>query len=323
MSAAGKAKLLLRTGNLLPVNGVVRTLSAISVFAPASYAAGQARSCNSAGTLAVSASFKDRTQGVFTVSAAGAIAPVLTNLSAAPGITGAKFSSFASPIENNLGHVAFRAAVTGPGVTAANSYGIWANKGSSRVLVARTGVTPAPGVARGGVFATLGDPLFNKADRVAFRGVLKTGVAGVSTANSAGIWANTNTTGALALVARAQAQAAMCPAGARFNAFRQLVLPETGGVVFLADLVTGSGGVTGANNLGLWAANSTGTLKLVARTGDRMIVDDAIKTLLSLSIFGSTPEAGAQTRSFSSSRHLVYKAMFNDGTQGLFEAVAP
>ena len=211
--------------------------------------------------------------------------------------------------------------MTGLGVTAANNNGIWADRGSSRLLIARTDA-PAPGVA-GGMFAALSDPVYNKADRVAFRGVLKTGVAGIVAANSVGIWANTNTAGTLALVARSQSQAPMCPAGARFNAFRQLVLPETGGVVFLADLLTGSGGVTGANNVGIWAVDSTGVLRLIARTGGGASVNGVAKTISALAVFSSTPETGGQTRAFSSSRHLVYKASFTDGTLEVVETVVP
>ena len=321
----GQTRALLRKGQQISVNGVARTVVGFSIFASDSYDSGQTRSFNSVGTLISAVSFQDGTQGVFTVTAGGAIAPVVTSLGNAPAIAGARFATFGSPIGNKLGHSAFRAAVVGGGATAANNSAIWADKGRSRLLVARTGVSvpPVPGVARPGVFASLGDPVYNGSDRVAFRGVLKTGVAKVTPANSVGIWANTNASGALVMVARAQDQALMCPTGARFSAFRQLVLPEGGGVVFVADLVPGAGGVNGGNSQGIWSVNSAGTLKLVARTGDGLAVDGVVKTISALTIFNSTPEAGGQTRSFNSVRHLVYKAAFTDGTQGIFETVAP
>jgi len=319
MSATGQTKLLVRSGNQLSVNGGARTLSAISIFASPSYDGGQTRSFNSAGTLIFAASFRDGTQGVLTVSATGTVLPVVTNSSIAPGLTGAKFATFGSPIENKWGHISFRAGISGSGITAANNSGIWADKGRSRLLVTRTGLS-APGAA-GGVFAVLGDPVYNGADQVAFRGVLTAGVAGITSTNSVGIWANT--TGALALVARTQSQAVMCPAGARFSLFRQFALPEAGGVIFLADLELGGGGVTAANNQGIWVADSAGKLKLVARKGDGIVIDGAIRKISTLTIFTSTPEAGAQTRSFNISRHLVYRAGFTDGTQGVFETAAP
>ena len=322
INATGKARLLLRKGNLLRLNGVERTLSSISIFA-ATQNIGQSRSFNSAGIVAFAAMFADGTRGVFTVSASGAVAPVVSSLSAVPGIGGAKFTSFGSPIVNNLKHVAFRAGVAGSHVKSANNTGIWASKGRSLVLMARTGTVGVPGVVRGAVFNILGDPVSNSADRIAFLGGLKPGIAGVTALNAGGIWANTNAAGTLALIARAQDHAPMCPPGAVFSLFEQVALPETGGVVFLADLAPWAGGVTMANNRGVWSADAAGNVRLVARTGDGLAVDGTVKTIAALTIFAATPEAAGQTRSFNSHRHVAYRADFTDGSQGLFEAVAP
>ena len=101
------------------------------------------------------------------------------------------------------------------------------------------------------------------------------------------------------------------------------MLPEGGGVVFLADLAPGAGGVNAGNSQGVWSADRTGKLKLLVRTGDGMQVNGAIKTISALTIFTSTPDAGGQTRSFNNRRRLAYKAAFTDGTQGIFTTAAP
>src|SRR5262249_50334455 len=146
------------------------------------------------------------------------IALVASQGQSVPGVPGASFDVFGSPAINDGDHVAFEASITGAGIAADSNSGIWAESGTDLLLVARAG-GDAPGVP-GGVFATLGDPVYNDNDQVAFQATLQTGVGQVVAANSTGIWANTS--GTLSLVARAQDQAPGCKAGTKFASFSQL-----------------------------------------------------------------------------------------------------
>jgi hypothetical protein len=63
-----------------------------------------------------------------------------------------------------------------------------------------------------------------------------------------------------------------------FATFRDFQLLNNGRVAFIATLTVGGGGVTPANNTGIWVGTSDEDLQLVARTGD--IIDGKVLTRL-------------------------------------------
>src|SRR4030095_4353564 len=93
--------------------------------------------------------------------------------------------------------------------------------------------------------------------------------------------------GTLWLIARKGDAAPGLPNGATFVAFKQLVLPNDAGPAVLAT-VKGPG-ISGANNLGLWAAGGPGALELVSRKGDDVPVGADVLKLKSFDLFESTP----------------------------------
>ncbi len=316
----GARKLLIREGGKLIVGTLTKTVTSFSTFVSPSYVGAQSRGFNRVGTATGLVSFSDGTSGIFKVSATGAVSMAAAKNGAAPGITGAKFSSFGTPAINDAGRSAFRATVAGTGITSANNTGIWADSSLAvRQLIARTGGAAA-GVSMA-VFAGLSDPAYNNNGRVAFIGTLKVGVAGVTIANASGVWSNSS--GVLKLMARAQGQAPDCPIGAKFASFSKLVLPDQGGAVILANLLTGAGGVTSANSQGLWAVDTAGQLHLVVRAGDLMAVGSGSKSICGISIFDGASETLAQSRSFNRPGDLIYRVFFTDGTTGICRVVFP
>jgi hypothetical protein len=260
-------------------------------------------------------------------------APFVTSLvmglkTGAPGLAGATFLRPGNPAINDQDHTAFQAVVTGGGVTAANNSGIWADSGTNGLcLVARTG-TPAPGysgTSSVGTFFILSDPVYADDDAVAFMGTLAT-TGNVTATSKIGIWATTS--GTLALVAR-EADPAPDPngvvsqTGPEFSMFLQYVLPNQGGVIFLANLTLGVGGVGIANNQGIWAVGTDGVLRQIVRKGDTMTVNGATKTVIALSIFTPPAASMGQTRHFNNAGDLVYRVTFNDGSMFVAESVFP
>ena len=275
---------------------------------------------------------------------------------AAPGIAGAKFVSTGVPAINDLMHVAFQAVVTGstPTFTSAigvNNSGIWADDGSgNRQLVIRSG-SSAPGTV-GAVFASMSDPVYNNNNAVAFIGTLRANVgdavtsqpvtsappvslrpgrptpvgvtvpAPVQSLNFTGIWSNDS--GVLHLVARQGTQAPGLATGVLFNSFTNLVLPDqggvtnNGGVVFLAS-VTGPGSSTQAKQ-GIWAVDLSGNLQLVVSEGSAI----QGKTVSSISFLSPGAMVTGQTSNFSQSTgNILYKAIFTDGSWGIYKVIFP
>jgi uncharacterized GH25 family protein len=254
------------------------------------------------------------TYSVSIVRAAASTVPVYSVLAAqgdsAPGIsdTSATFLAFGSPAINDEGHCAVQATVTGTGKGTTNTSGIWVQGANGPELIARTGTGSIP-------FLSLGDPLLNNADGVAFIGTLKNGVKG--------IWSNANNTGALQAVAQTNGTVPDTTGSgaipkAKFAAFSQVVLPDQGGVVFLATL----NGVSATTNEGIWAMDPTGLLKRIASKGDTVAHNGATYTITALNIFSSTAGTTAQTRSFNSAGDLIYRVTYqNVKTKQTIEAL--
>lgn len=237
----------------------------------------------------------------------------------AAGITSGSFSVLGNPALNGAGHIAFQAAVAGPkgsGITSANNLGIWADDSTgTRQLVVRSG-SAAPGTG-GALFKKFSDPVYNNNDAVAFLGTLAVSGA-TTTASDTGIWSNDG--GTLHLVAREGAQAPGCGSGVVFKTFLQFALPDQGGVLLFAKL--GGTGVVAANDVGIWAVDSAGTLQLIAREGD--LHPATGKTIKVLTFLPALSGVSGQTRSFSQSTgDIAYSATFTDGTFGIFKVVFP
>ncbi|QDV89239.1 hypothetical protein RAS2_03040 [Phycisphaerae bacterium RAS2] len=169
------------------------------------------------------------------------------------------------PLSNHHGETAFHATLSGAGVTPENNRGIWYQNSGALNLAVRSG-DPAPGLGAGVAFADFGDPAFNNARHLAFRGVL-TGT-GVDASTNESVWSNAS--GALSLVAREGDSAPDVPAGVLFGGFRgtnlyDAILRGNGDAAFVSEL-TGAG-VTPQNDAALWAQRN-GVLGLVAREGD-------------------------------------------------------
>ncbi len=235
--------------------------------------------------------------------------------------TGATFASFGNPIVNVNGHYAYKASLAlSGGVTAADNLGIWADHDSGRAkLIARSG-SPAPGTTSA-VFASFSDPVFDNNDKVAFQAKLRVGTGDATTANVSGIWSDASGGGILKLVARLNAHAPGTPNGTVFAAFTSLVLPDSGGAVFIAKLR--GPGVTTSNDVGLWADDGNGVVNLVAREGSSILVNGVTKVLSAMAIFPAATGVTGQSRGFNINGDLVYRATFTDHSKALLHAVAP
>jgi hypothetical protein len=134
-------------------------------------------------------------------------------------------------------------------------------------------------------FAVLNNPALSDADGVAFAASLAVNsYAGVSKANDFGIWANDDA-GNLHLVARTGTSFAPDTDGATFATLGDPVYSSsTAHVAFSAQLATGAY-VSKATDTGLWSTSS-GTLRLVARTGEPGVPDGGNTTFSAINAVG-------------------------------------
>jgi hypothetical protein len=215
---------------------------------------------------------------------------------------------------NGYGQIAFRAGLTGSGVTGTNNEGIWSEGSGSLNLVARRG-DDAPGTAVGIKFGSFDNPLLNAAGHIAFASRLSG--AGVTSANDRGIWIER--AGILELVAQEDNQAPGAPSGVKFSGLSQtnLVFNAAGQIAFQSSL-RGSG-VNSENDLGLWATDLEGTLHLILRTGDLLeVAPSDFRTISGFEFHGDTGNEDGRVSGFNDLGQLAFFAYFTDGSSGIF-----
>jgi hypothetical protein len=266
------------------------TLTSFSIFNAEAGRNGQTRHFGNNGNLLLTAQFGTGPVGfhkvsypAFTISSAS---PAVANLSVAPGAGGARFSLLGNPIMNSAGAFAFSGSLSGNGVLTTTNSGIWLY-GSNGVgaQVVRTG-QGAPS-------------------------------AGVTATNAAGIW-TADSSGTVQQVVRAGSSAPGV-SGAVFSTFTQLAYPNEAGVVFVATMATGPGGISASNNVGLWATEAPGdTPELIVRKGDSFTVGSSPKTVSDIQIFNPSPSTAGSGRHMNALGDLVFKITFTDGSSGLF-----
>jgi len=187
---------------------------------------------------------------------------------AAPGADGAEFNNFDRPVANDLGQFVFKGALQNttsgdPGVVPGTRLGIWVERGSGLELAGRNG-SVAPDT-EGATFNDFADsPTINSLGTVPILASLVIGTGGVDATNNQGIWLNRSNS--LELLVRT-GQTAPETAGGRYLGIGAIELNNNDEVAFRAQLASGPGGVTPANDTGIWV-HSAQTSRLVAREGE-------------------------------------------------------
>ena len=181
------------------------------------------------------------------------------------------------------------------GVTAANQWGIWYHNGTSRTVVAAGSIPANPQNVSGlaGVqFLKPEDPVLNDGNRIAFYSTL-TGSVTANVDDSGLFLSNAGATPSI-LARTGQAQSTgFGPSGINASvAFSSLSRPVIGAVgsvpqvLYRGNLTVGVGGVSAADDTGLWVHNGT-TSRLVAREGSVTPDSSGTPTATVLSTFGN------------------------------------
>jgi hypothetical protein len=187
----------------------------------------------------------------------------------AAGAVGAVFHQFGDPAIDSDAQTAFAALLTGHGVDATNNSGIWSEGHGALQLVARAG-DAVPGMPEGARFggffisspSNLLHPVMNSSGQTAFLGTLVG--PEINEGNDTGVWVEHS--GSLSLVAREGDRAPGTPEGVVFSGFDLPVLNSAGQVAIRAFL-TGDD-LDQFNDIGIWAQDRSGQLRLVARNGE-------------------------------------------------------
>jgi len=249
---------------------------------------------------------------------------------------GATFQRFGLPSINDVGDVAFRASIESPAGSSSVIVGPKGEEGSAVLVSSGENAPSADGSPTGLTFTNFKHPLFNRSGEVAFIATV-TGDAGASS-NDLGIW--TNQGGTLRMAAReGDVAPGISGDAAVFAHFISVAFGDPGvdddssapsPIAFVAELETGRGGVTTANDLGLWFyqnEQSGSPLGLLLREGTVLDLrpEDAFPGKTVLSFTALQPLLGAYgqghgvgfNRFTGGANGVQALVKFTDGTQAI------
>lgn len=200
------------------------------------------------------------------------------------------------------------------GVLSTDASGVFLGTGSAFEPIIRLGA-PAPGVS-GSVFSAFNDPVLANG-AVAFPAKVKDTTTKLAIAS---LWWKP-ASGSVTLISTLHTPPADIAPGATWKKFTSLGL--AGGAspapLFYAQLTQGIGGVTPANDYGVWAVDHTGTLRLLVREGDSI----GGKTVKSINVLKAVPGSVGAQHSFNNSRKVIYQTAFTDGTSAIATTTIP
>jgi hypothetical protein len=317
---------LMQTGETsVMLEGVEATVKSLTVFTPPKGSAGHGRYHGLARVIA-RATLDDKRTAIVTAQTNGTVAVLTgTGQSAGSMVDGATWKSFGLPsIDNDGARYATLGTLTlGVGtepVTKKDDSIIgYSLNGGAFVNVAREG-SDAADIA-GARYVSLQDPLVNRNGRVAFVGTVSG--TGVNARNRTGLWFGAPAT--VDLIARTNHEAFPATDGsgadidARWTSFRSLALPggTNAGPLFLATIA--GPGIRGSNGFGLWAVDSTDTVRKLIRNGDEL-GNLKVKKFVVLQ-----PSAGSlgTTRSFNSGGTVAVLVTFSNKSTGVLNIAIP
>jgi hypothetical protein len=332
---------LMRNGQSLDANGVTKTVKSFSVLENANASSGHGKDISVAPTgeslVSISVTFTDNTFGVVVGSFDGTsdtgfgatygASQQFADTYASPAvIPQARWNTFRSPGFDNTGNYygfisqMFNSAPAA--VTSISNVGIFVDTAPGNLTLQLRENDVATGTG-GLVFSDFSDLVLGGGDyEFLVKGELR-GSGVVGNVNDKGLWAQHATNG-LVLVAREGSEAPGV-AGSTFFRLTQMALPGTAQPMFQASMTNGVGGVTAANDTGLWVINAGNDVVLAVREGDVFNVGGTNRTVTAITALlnGTTTGGALGRRVFLADGQLTLLLNFSGGIQANAKVVVP
>jgi hypothetical protein len=235
-----------------------------------------------------------------------------------PGVEpGETPASLSSPELAGDGAIAFWASLyTTPGTAYAN---FGPDGAASHTLLTREG-GQAPGLPPGALFSLPGFPSLNDAGDVAFQATLAVDGSIVGADDNEGIW-GAAAGEPLALLAREGEPAGDLGPGVLYRAFESVALSPAGDVVFIADLVQGSGGVTAADDRALFLLPRGGSAVALLREGESVSVAPGdLRSVSAFELYDDELRSDDRDLVVNARQQVALRATFADGSRGVLLA---
>ncbi len=325
----GQIAELLSTGSMVGVGGgQSREVKTILAFAAMPDTPGQRRGFNKNGVLVARVEFTDQTAALVKFDS-GSESPVVLLKTGSQNLDGesVNIGSLGLVSVGDDGGMVVRIGLVqdGTGVTPDNDQMLVAISSTSVVtILAQEGDQITAG-GNAVVLRSVGNPVGGQAGGYAFVGSISAvPTEGQTTAPIADPVILKRNGSGFDVLAR-KGGSAPGVAGAQFNQIRSLAWPGNEGVygpAFVASLKTG-GGVTSANDVGLWAQNSSGNLVLLLREGDFLSFEMGGKTVRLFSVLSAVSGSASQGHSTVGEGTYAVRVVFTDLTEAVINVSVP
>jgi hypothetical protein len=333
---------LVRNGQTLSANGNSKTVQSFAILETGNASSGHGKELSVAPTgesvVTFSVIFTDGTYGVVVGSfdgtsdtgfglTYGASQQLADSYAVPPVIPLAKWNTFRSPGFDNTGNyygfISQMLTNVAAGVSSTNNVGIFVDTAPGVLTLQLREDAPAPGTTAGVVFSDFSDLVLGGGDyEFLVKGELR-GTGVTVNVNNFGLWAQHATNG-LALVAREGSEAPGV-AGSTFSKLNQIALPGTAQPMFQATMKAGVGGVTTADDTGLWVINAGDNVVLAVREGTVLNVGGTPRTVTAITALlnGTTTGGALGRRVFLADGQLTLLLTFSGGIQANAKVVVP
>jgi cyclophilin family peptidyl-prolyl cis-trans isomerase len=317
ISGASTGVVLVRTG--VPFEG--SSVKAIAVLQAGQLSPGQGRWHGASQALA-RLTLADKRVVVVRIEANGSMAN-LVQAGVEDSRLGTQLSKLGMPAFGGLGVALLATESAGADVTKTNdSVLLTAPNGAQFGEVVRE--NDLANLEDGSRFASFADPVMNDRGNMLFHATLRG--PGVNEKNLKGLWKVE--AGAEPEVIARQGDAAVDGNGAPqsdtiWASFISYALPDgaSAGALFVAK-VKGKA-VTDSNSIGVWAVDSTGTLRQLLRTGDNATLATGNKQIARLTLLNATAGSIGARRSYNATGSVAVHAIFTDNSQAVLRLDVP
>lgn len=317
-TSASSTQLVLRTGTPIDVGAGPQPLLSFRALSSVAGSPGHARYDTSVPAIDVLLTFTNGSTAIATVKADGTLQ--VTRRSGTTDGANRTLKSVGVPSSPGNGLAATAVATFQPnatlGLTALNGRAVF-DFATDAIIAQLNATAPGAGPAK---FFTFQSPVvgfgLGGQHTTAFGATL----SGSTPTRDTGLWSHT-AAGGLTLLARESAPPPGAP-GTKWLSFTSLSVLEGRGPMFTAKLLQVAPTVTAANDTGFWATDSTGALRLMLRTGDRI----GTKKVLAFALLGSVPGSPGQQRAWVSGDvqpRVLCRVSFTDATSALVSLVIP
>jgi hypothetical protein len=310
-------QLVVRKGGITEVDGIPREITDFVAFENVPGSPGQRRGFTAGGDLVLRLAVGKGSQSIARRSPDGGFVTMASIGDLLDDGAGSSLTALGPVVPGAAGSTVFR-GISAPVMGGSRKVPVLARATSAGATEA---LLRAGAAMEEGTFKTIEAPVGDGHGGVAFAGTLQLQTGRVTSLNDAAIW-KLDSAG-VPRVALREGNPAPGRVSGKFQQFLSVAYPSERGVACLAKLKPARGAITPANDVGLWAFDRLGELRMLVAEGQTISTDSGDKTIRTVTVLSSVLDSPSAGQSATTSGGFVYRVTFTDRSQAIVSAWIP